>query len=92
MLEMQEKARKTEELLELMERERIEEEELFVVRNEELQNLRKQEVLSTYYSLLKFICIEWRVQAERTTFTIKSKIYKRPVNINIYFTLAVYFV
>lgn len=54
---MQEKARKTEELLELMERERIEEEELFVVRNEEMQNLRKQEVLSTHYSLLKFICI-----------------------------------
>ena len=46
MLEMQEKARRTEELLELMEKERIEEEELFVVRSEELQNLRKQEVLS----------------------------------------------
>lgn len=61
MLEMQEKARKTEELLELMEHERIEEEELFVVRNEELQNLRKQEVLSTYYSLSKFICIKWRL-------------------------------
>lgn len=61
MLEMQEKARKTEELLELMERERIEEEELFVVRNEELQNLRKQEVLSTYYSPSKFICMKWRV-------------------------------
>lgn len=53
MLEMQEKARKTEELLELMERERIEEEELFVVRNEELQNLRKQEVLRAMESMLQ---------------------------------------
>uniref|UniRef100_K1QGE1 E3 ubiquitin-protein ligase LRSAM1 n=1 Tax=Magallana gigas TaxID=29159 RepID=K1QGE1_MAGGI len=53
MLEMQEKARKTEELLELMERERIEEEELFVVRNEEMQNLRKQEVLRAMESMLQ---------------------------------------
>nr|XP_022321142.1 E3 ubiquitin-protein ligase LRSAM1-like [Crassostrea virginica]XP_022321143.1 E3 ubiquitin-protein ligase LRSAM1-like [Crassostrea virginica]XP_022321144.1 E3 ubiquitin-protein ligase LRSAM1-like [Crassostrea virginica] len=53
MLEMQEKARRTEELLELMEKERIEEEELFVVRSEELQNLRKQEVLRAMESVLQ---------------------------------------
>jgi hypothetical protein len=45
---MQEKARKTEEILEIMEQERIEEEQWFVVRSEEIQNLRKQEVLSVY--------------------------------------------
>ena len=57
MLEMQEKARRTEELLELMEKERIEEEELFVVRSEELQNLRKQEVLSMSPFYLNFFAL-----------------------------------
>ncbi|XP_056011978.1 E3 ubiquitin-protein ligase LRSAM1-like [Ostrea edulis] len=53
MLQMQEKARKTEEILEIMERERIEEEQWFVVRSEEIQNLRKQEVLRAMEALLQ---------------------------------------
>ncbi|OWF52585.1 E3 ubiquitin-protein ligase LRSAM1-like [Mizuhopecten yessoensis] len=54
MLEMNEKARKNEELLDQLENERIEKEELFVVRWEEVQNLRKKEVLDA----MKYILTE----------------------------------
>ncbi|XP_060069768.1 E3 ubiquitin-protein ligase LRSAM1-like [Ylistrum balloti] len=52
MLEMNEKARKNEELLDHLENERIEREELFVVRWEEVQNLRKKEVLDAMKHIL----------------------------------------
>lgn len=52
MLEMNEKARKNEELLDHLENERIEKEELFVVRWEEVQNLRKKEVLDAMNHIL----------------------------------------
>ncbi|XP_064616140.1 E3 ubiquitin-protein ligase LRSAM1-like isoform X3 [Liolophura sinensis] len=52
LLQMNEKARKTEELLEKMEKERIEQEEWFVVRQEESENLRKQEVLVAMEQIL----------------------------------------
>ncbi|XP_033732703.1 E3 ubiquitin-protein ligase LRSAM1-like [Pecten maximus] len=52
MLVMNENARKNEELLDHLENERIEREELFVVRWEELQNLRKKEVLDAMKRIL----------------------------------------
>ena len=55
MLEMNEKARKAEELLEIIEKERMEAEEWFIVRSEEVQNLRKEEILSKYRKRSYFV-------------------------------------
>ncbi|XP_064648999.1 E3 ubiquitin-protein ligase LRSAM1-like [Lineus longissimus] len=52
LLAMNEKAMKREELLEKMERERIEAEELFIVRQEESHNLRKEDVLAAMKNIL----------------------------------------
>ncbi|KAK3088307.1 hypothetical protein FSP39_017332 [Pinctada imbricata] len=52
MLEMNEKARKAEELLEAVEKERMEAEEWFTVRSEEIQNLRKEEILRNMKAML----------------------------------------
>ena len=54
LLAMNEKAKQREELMEKMERERMEAEQWFVVRQEDMENLRKQEVLGNtpYFMLL----------------------------------------
>ena len=52
-LMMNEKARKTEALLEAMEQERIEREQLFKVRKEEIDNLRQKEVLIAMENMLQ---------------------------------------
>ncbi|KAL3871234.1 hypothetical protein ACJMK2_039242, partial [Sinanodonta woodiana] len=52
-LVMNEKARKTDDLLDNIEKERIEKEDLFVVRWEEIQNLRKKEVLEAMQKVLQ---------------------------------------
>jgi len=53
MLEMNEKAQKTEELLDALEKERIETEQWFVVRQEEANNLRTVEVLAAMEKVLE---------------------------------------
>ncbi|CAH1786507.1 unnamed protein product [Owenia fusiformis] len=53
LLEMSEKARKTESFLERIEQERIESEEWFRVRQEESENLRKQDVLDAMQRILQ---------------------------------------
>ena len=45
LVELGEKARRNEEILEQMEQERMEAEEWFIVRQEEVENLRKKDVL-----------------------------------------------
>lgn len=53
MLEMNEAARKNEDLFDQLENERTEKEELFIVRWEEVQNLRKKEVLDAMKHILE---------------------------------------
>ncbi|XP_052223149.1 E3 ubiquitin-protein ligase LRSAM1-like isoform X2 [Dreissena polymorpha] len=53
LLDMSAKARQTEELLDAIEQERIKEDKLFEVRWEELQNLRKKEVLNNMQTILQ---------------------------------------
>lgn len=53
LLDINAKAKKTEELLDAIEKERMKEDEWFVVRWEELENLRKRDVLSAMQKTLK---------------------------------------
>ncbi|XP_067145481.1 E3 ubiquitin-protein ligase LRSAM1-like isoform X2 [Centruroides vittatus] len=78
LMAVSEKSKNTEALLELMERDRKENEELFSLKQEELESLRKKEVLNAMKDMLE--AEEKQRQYEANRLEIKKQLHKGSMN------------